>query len=173
MRIFKFCERNRNIWNFRSIWSRDSFAFHQVNVSIWITAGKRSYWQWQWKYVYYHTLKKSIKYYSLSDSIHGKGGMKPKLIGPNFCYTIENIPFWGCRKREMVHSERRMTSILLNLRSGVLLIHGQERVQTSTKQLALIWDSISSSGVHYHNRFNKHIVHTYMQADILLDERVL
>ena len=43
-----------------------------------------------------------------------------------------------------------MTSFLLNLRSRVLLIHGEERVQTSSKQLILIWDSISSSKVHYH-----------------------
>ena len=38
-----------------------------------------------------NTLKKSIKHYFFSDSIHGKGGMKPKLMGPNFCYEIENI----------------------------------------------------------------------------------
>ena len=87
-------------------------------------------------------------------------------MGPNFCYTIENISFWGCRKQEMVQSGRRMTSFLLNLRSGVLLIHGEERVQTSSKQLILIWDSISSSKVHYHiniNRFNMHIVDKYMK----------
>ena len=54
---------------------------------------------------------------------------------------------------------------LLNLRSGVLLIHGQERVQTSSKQLILIWDSISSYKVHYQikiNGFNMHIVDEYM-----------
>ena len=111
-----------------------------------------------------NTLKISIKHYSFSGSIHGKGGMKPKLMGPNFCYTIENIPFWGCRKQEMVQSERRMTSFILNLRSGVLLIHGQERVQIFTKQLTLIWDSISSSKVRYHlniNRFSMHIIDEY------------
>ena len=31
-----------------------------------------------------NTLKISIKHYSFSGSIHGKGGMKPKLMGPNF-----------------------------------------------------------------------------------------
>ena len=60
-----------------------------------------------------------------------------------------------------------MTSFfILNLRSGVLLIQGQERVQTSSKQLILIWDSISSSKVHYHiniNGFNMHIVDEYMK----------
>ena len=59
-----------------------------------------------------------------------------------------------------------MTSFLLNLRSGVLLIHGQERVQTCSKQSILIWDSISSSKVHYHiniNGFNNHIVDEYMK----------
>ena len=113
-----------------------------------------------------NTLKISIKHYSFSGSIHGKGGVKPKLMGPNFCYTIENISFWGCRKQEMVQSDRRMTSFLLNLRSGVLLIHGQERIQTSSKQLILIWDSISSSKVYYHiniNGFNMHIVDEYMK----------
>ena len=113
-----------------------------------------------------NTLKINISHYSFSGSIHGKGGMKPKLMGPNFCYTIENISFWGCRKQEMVQSGRRMTSFLLNLRSGVLLIHGEERVQTSSKQLILIWVSISSSKVHYHiniNRFNMHIVDKYMK----------
>ena len=62
-----------------------------------------------------------------------------------------------------------MTSFLLNLRSGVLLIHRQERVQTSSKQLILIWDSISSSKFHYHmniNRFNMHIVDKYMKTGI-------
>ena len=48
-----------------------------------------------------NTLKISIKHYSFSGSIHGKGGMKPKLMGPNFCYTIENISFEGA---EMVQS---------------------------------------------------------------------
>ena len=113
-----------------------------------------------------NTLKISLKHYSFSGSIHGKGGMKPKLMGPSFCYTIENISFWGCRKQEMVQSDRRMTSFLLNLRSGVLLIYRQERVQTSSKQLILIWDSISSSKVHYHiniNGFNMHIVDEYMK----------
>ena len=60
-----------------------------------------------------------------------------------------------------------MTSFLLNLRSGLLLIHRQERVQTSSKQLILIWDSISSSKVHYHiniNGFNMHIVDEYMKS---------
>ena len=57
-----------------------------------------------------NTLKKSIKHYSFSGSIDGKGGMKPRLMGPNFCYTIENISFWGCRKQEMVHNDRIMTS---------------------------------------------------------------
>ena len=116
-----------------------------------------------------NTLKISVKYYSFSGSIHGKGGMKPKLMGPNFCYTIENI-FWGCRKQVMVQSDRRITSFLLNLRSGVLLIHGQERVQTSSKQLILIWDSISSSKVNYHmniNGFNMHIVDEYMKSRYL------
>ena len=54
----------------------------------------------------------------------------------------------------------------LNLRSGVLLIHGPESVQTSSKQLILIWDSISSSKVHHHiniNGFNMHIVDEYMK----------
>ena len=114
-----------------------------------------------------NTLKISIKHYSSSGSIHGKGGMKPKLMDPNFCYTIENILFWGCRKQEMVQSDRKMTSFLLNLRSGVLLIHGQERVQTSSKQIILIWDSISSSKVHYHiniNGFNMRIVDEYMKS---------
>ena len=114
-----------------------------------------------------NTLKISIKHYSFSGSIHGKGGMKPKLMGPNFCYTIENISFWGCRKQGMVQSDRRMTSFLLSLRSGLLLIHRQERVQTSSKQLVLIWDSISSSKVHYHiniNGFNMHIVDEYMKS---------
>ena len=99
-----------------------------------------------------NTRKKSIKHYSFSGSIHGKGGMKLKLMGPNFCYTLENISFLGCRKQEMVQSDRGMTffCFLLNLRSGVLLIHGQARVQTSSRQLILIWDSISSSKVHYH-----------------------
>ena len=59
-----------------------------------------------------NTLKISIKHYSLSVCIHDKGGMKPKLMCPNFCYTIENISFWGCRKHEMVKSDRRMTSFL-------------------------------------------------------------
>ena len=91
-------------------------------------------------------------------------------MGPNFCYTIENISFWGCRKQEMVQSDRRMTSILINLRSGVLLIHGEERVQTSSKQLILIWDSILSSKVHHLiniNWFNMHIVDKYMKTCIL------
>ena len=118
-----------------------------------------------------NTLKINIKHYSFSGSIHGKGGMKPKLMDPNFCYTIENISFWGCRKQEMVQSDRGMTSFfLLNLRSGVLFIHGQERVQTTSRQLILIWDSISSSKVHYHidiNGFNMHIVDEYMKAGIL------
>ena len=51
-----------------------------------------------------------------------------------------------------------MTSFLLNIRSGVLLIHGEERVQTSS--------TLSSSKVHYHiniNRFNMHIVDKYMK----------
>ena len=51
----------------------------------------------------------------------------------------------------------------------MLLIHGQERVQTSSKQLILIWDSISSSKFHYHmniNRFNMHIVDKYMKTGI-------
>ena len=66
-----------------------------------------------------------------------------------------------------MQSDIRMTSFLLNLRSGVLLIHGQQRVQTSSKQLILIWDSISSSKVHYHiniNGFNMHIVGEYMKS---------
>ena len=70
-----------------------------------------------------------------------------------------------------MQSDRRMTSFfLLNLRSGVLPIHGEERVQTSSRQLILIWDSISSSKVHYHiniNRFNMHIVDKYMKTGIL------
>ena len=88
----------------------------------------------------------------------------------NFCYTIENISFWGCREQKMVQSERRMTSFIKNLMNGVLLIHGQERVQISTKQLTLIWDSISSSKVHCQIniiRFNMHIVGTYMKTGIL------
>ena len=35
-----------------------------------------------------NTLNKSSKHCSFSDSIHGKGGMKPKFMGPNLCYTI-------------------------------------------------------------------------------------
>ena len=108
-----------------------------------------------------NTLKISFKHYSFSGSIHGKGGMKPKFMGPNFCYTIENISFWGCRKQEMVQSDRRMTYFLVNLRSGVLLIHGQERVLTSPKQLILIWDSISSK-VHYHININGFILRNDM-----------
>ena len=117
---------------------------------------------------YINTLKISIKYYSFSGSIHDKRGMKPKLMGPNLCYTIENISFEGAEKQEMVQSDRIMTScFLLNLRSGVLLIHGPERVQTSSKQSSLIWVSISFSKAHYHidiNRFNMHIVHIYMKT---------
>ena len=45
-----------------------------------------------------NTLKKSIKQCSFSDSIHGKGGMKPKCMGPNFCYTIESISFLRVQK---------------------------------------------------------------------------
>ena len=49
-------------------------------------------------------------------------------------------------------------------------IHGQERVQISTTQLTLIWDSISSSKVHCQINiigFNMHIVETYMKTGIL------
>ena len=47
-----------------------------------------------------NTLKISIKHYSFSDSIHGKGGMKPKLMCPNFCYTIEIFQFEGAENRQ-------------------------------------------------------------------------
>ena len=113
-----------------------------------------------------NTLKISIKHYSFSGSIHGKGGMKPKLMGPNFCYAIENISFRGCRNRKWCRVKEEWHIFLLNLRSGVLLIHGQERVQTSSKQFILIWDSISSSKVHFDiniNGFNMHIVDEYME----------
>ena len=57
-----------------------------------------------------NALKISIKHFSVSCSIHVKGGTKPRLMCPNFCFTIENISFWGCRKQEMVQSDRRMAS---------------------------------------------------------------
>ena len=58
---------------------------------------------------YINTLKKSTKHDSFSDSIHGKGDMKPTLMDPNICYTTENILFWGCRKQKIVQSGRSIT----------------------------------------------------------------
>ena len=46
----------------------------------------------------YKYTEKSIKHCSFSDSIHGKGDMKPKFMDPNFCYTIENISFLRMQK---------------------------------------------------------------------------
>ena len=153
--------RGLNLW-YKSVQSiTSSLCNDNDNDNMFITIYNYIYTRYRMQDI--NTLKKSIKYQSFSDSMHGKGGIKPKLMDPNFCYTIENISFWGCRKQEMVQSERRMTSFILNLRSGVLLIHGQERVQTSTKQLTLIWDSISSSKFHYNiniNRFNGYFATT-------------
>ena len=80
----------------------------------------------------YEYTEKNMEYYSFFDSIHGEGGLKPKLMSPNFCYTEVNISFLGYRKYKMVQNKRRITSLLLHLRSGVLLFHGQDIVQTST-----------------------------------------
>ena len=50
----------------------------------------------------------------------------------------------GAGKQEIVHSERRMTSFLLHLRSGALLFHGQGMVQTATKRL-----TVPRTGIRY------------------------
>ena len=122
-----------------------------------------------------NTLKKSTKHYSFSDSIHGKGGIKPKLMGPNFWYAIENISFWGPRKQEMVQSERRMTSFLLNFKKWSIS-HSWARDSSNIYKTTLIWDSITYPKVHYHikinsfnmhiNTFNMDIIHTYLHWDV-------
>ena len=115
-------------------------------------------------------LKISIKQYSFSGSIRGIMRHETEAYGPQFVLYYRKISFWGCRKQEMVQSDRRMTSFLLNLMSGVLLIHRWEIVHTSLNQLTLIWDSVSSTKVHYHiniNRFNMHIVDKCMKTVVL------
>ena len=78
-------------------------------------------------------------------------GHETEAYVPQFLlYNRKTFHFEGAENRRWCRVIDEWHIFLLNLMSAVLLIHGQERVQTSLKQLILIWDSIASSKVHNH-----------------------
>ena len=123
----------------------------------------------------YKYTEKSVEN-SFFDSNHGQGGMKPKLMDPNFCYTIVNISFWGCRKQEMVQSESRMTPFSLYLRSGKYYSY-MDKIQFKHLQNNKHWFGIQFRILRIIatkiNWFNIHKLHTCMQTGILQHWRVL
>ena len=78
--------------------------------------------------IYIYTRYRMQDINTLSLALSMLKGHETEAHGPQFLLYNRKHFILGCKRQEMVQNERRMTSFIIDLKSRVLLMHGQERV---------------------------------------------